>query len=120
TYTCPDDEGNNGNTATGTYSTGADSNGTVSDDANVAVACEDVTVVKTAETSFNAAYNWTGDKKIVVRPADLTKEEKSTYCSLISSASDPYVGNYVCNDITIILNEGGIYDTVYQLNAARS
>lgn len=120
TYTCPDDEGNNGNTATGTWSADASNNNSVSDDANVAVACEDITVVKTADTSFDADYSWTGDKKIVVRPADLTTEEKSTYCSLISDASDPYAGNYLCDDITIILNEGGIYDTVYQLNAARS
>jgi hypothetical protein len=120
TFSCPDDEGDNGNTATGTWSADADNNNSVSDDANVAVTCEDVTVVKTADTSFDEDFSWTGDKKIVVRPEDLTKEEKSTYCSLISDASDPYVGNYVCDDITIILNEGGIYDTVYQLNAARS
>jgi hypothetical protein len=82
------------------------------------VTCETVQVSKTANTSYRASYSWTGDKKIVVRPEDLTKEEKSTYCSLL--ASGPYTGNYACDDITVILNENGIYDTVYQLNAMKS
>jgi hypothetical protein len=120
TFTCPDDNGNHPNDVTGTFSTGENTTGEVISSAYVDVGCVDVTVEKTAQTSFDTDYTWTGDKKIVVRPADLTKEEKSTYCSLISDASDPYVGNYVCDDITLILNEGSVYDTVYQLNATRS
>jgi hypothetical protein len=120
TFSCPDDNGNHPNDVTGTFSTGENTTGEVISSAYVDVGCVDVTVEKTAQTTFDTDYTWTGDKKIVVRPEDLTKEEKSTYCSLISDASDPYVGNYVCDDITLILNEGSVYDTVYQLNATRS
>jgi hypothetical protein len=118
TFACPDDDGGNPNHVAGTFSTSPTTNGGAGADENVDVACETVQVSKTADTSYRASYSWTGDKKIVVRPADLTKEEKSTYCSLL--ASGPYMGNYACDDITLILNENGIYDTVYQLNATRT
>jgi hypothetical protein len=74
-------------------------------------------VEKTAYTRFNRDYDWTPDKKIVVRPDDLTVEEKSAHCSLL--ASGPYVGNYLCDDITIKLPTGGVYDTVYALKATK-
>ena len=118
TMVCPDNDGGNPNHVTGTFSTGENTNGSVGAQANVDVQCETVSVSKTANTAYRASYSWTGDKKIVVRPEDLTKEEKSTYCSLL--ASGPYMGNYVCDDITVILNENGVYDTVYQLNAMRA
>ena len=118
TFVCPDNDGGNPNHVSGTFSTGPSTNGSAGADENVDVTCETVQVSKTANTSYRASYSWTGDKKIVVRPVDLTKEEKSTYCSLL--ASGPYMGNYVCDDITVILNENGVYDTVYQLNAMRA
>ena len=52
TFSCPDDDGDNPNTATGTYSTGPSTSGTASDSANVAVDCHVVTVQKTAYTRF--------------------------------------------------------------------
>ena len=117
TFSCPDDDGDNPNTATGTYSTGPSTSGTASDSANVAVDCHVVTVQKTAYTRFTRDYDWTPDKKIVVRPEDLTVEDKTTHCSLL--ASGPYVGNYLCDDITIKLPTGGVYDTVYALKATK-
>lgn len=117
TFSCPDDEGDNPNTAIGTYSTGPETNGTVQDSENVNVDCHVVTVEKTALTRFNRDFDWTPDKKIVVRPEDLTVEEKSEVCSLLNSG--PYSGNYLCDDITIKLPSGGIYDTVYSLTATK-
>jgi len=117
TFSCPDDEGDNPNHVIGTFSTGPDTNGTVEDDENVNVDCHVVTVQKTALTRFNRDFDWTPDKKIVVRPEDLTVEDKTVHCSLL--ASGPYVGNYLCDDITIKLPTGGVYDTVYSLTATK-
>jgi hypothetical protein len=117
TFSCPDDEGDNPNTATGTFTGVGGQPGSVQDSANVDVGCHAVMVEKTAYTRFNRDYDWTPDKKIVVRPDDLTVEEKSAHCSLL--ASGPYVGNYLCDDITIKLPTGGVYDTVYALKATK-
>jgi hypothetical protein len=117
TFGCPDDEGDNPNTAIGTFSTGPDSNGTVQDDESVNVDCHVVTVQKTALTRFSRDFDWAPDKKIVVRPEDLTVEDKTVHCSLLNSG--PYSGNYLCDDITIKLMVGGTYDTVYALQATK-
>jgi hypothetical protein len=118
TLVCPDNDGGNPNHVSGVFSTSASTNGSAGAQATVDVQCETVSVSKTANTAYRANYSWSGDKKIVVRPEDLTKEEKSTYCSLLTSG--PYANNYACDDITVILNEHGVYDTVYQLNATRT
>jgi hypothetical protein len=117
TFSCPDDEGDNPNTAIGSFTGVGGQPGSVQDSANVDVGCHAVQVEKTAYTRFNRDYDWTPDKKIVVRPGDLTVEEKSTHCSLL--ASGPYVGDYLCDDITIKLPTGGVYDTVYALKATK-
>ncbi|MCI4568635.1 hypothetical protein [Lysobacter sp. CFH 32150] len=117
TFACPDDEGDNPNTATGTYTTGPGTTGEVVDQANVNVDCHVVTVTKTALTRFHRDFDWTPEKKIVVRPQDLTVEDKTVHCSLLGSG--PYVGNYLCDDITIELLSGSVYDTVYSLTATK-
>ena len=117
TFVCNDDEGNNDNTATGTFSTGPSTNGTVSATERVVVDCHAVTVAKTALTRFSRDFDWTPDKKIVVRADDLTTEEKSEHCTLL--ASGPYVGSYLCDDITIHLPIGSVYDTVYSVTATK-
>lgn len=117
TFVCADDEGENDNTATGTFSTGPSTNGTVTATETVVVDCHDVTVRKTALTRFSRDFDWSPEKKIVVRPIDLTSEEKSEHCTLL--ASGPYAGNYLCDDITIHLPTGGVYDTVYSVTATK-
>lgn len=118
TFTCGADEGTHNNTATGTYSTGPSTNGTVSDSASVSVDCHVVTVTKTALTKYDRDYSWVPDKKIVVRPTDLTEQDKTTYCSALNTG--PYAGNYLCDDIVIKLQPDGVYDTVYSLSAQQS
>ncbi|HEY0662335.1 MAG TPA: hypothetical protein VGD21_13560 [Lysobacter sp.] len=117
TFKCDEDEGDNPNTATGTFSTGPGTNGEVIANENVNVDCHDVLVEKTALTRFNRDFDWSPDKKIVVRPEDLTVEDKTVHCSLL--ADGPYAGNYLCDDITIKLPIGGVYDTVYSLTATK-
>lgn len=118
TFVCPDNDGGNPNTATGTFSTGPATSGQVMANENVQVTCETIQISKTADTSFDVDFAWTGDKKIMVRAADLTEEEKDLHCTLITSGI--HSGNYACDDITLILNESSVYDTEYQLNAVRS
>lgn len=118
TFTCDADEGSKVNTATGTW-TRESGSGSDSASATVNVACETVTMSKTANPSYSRDYQWNADKKIVVRPQDVTAEDKATACTLIA-AGQPYEGNYLCDAITVILNEHGSYDTLYALSAVRS
>jgi hypothetical protein len=117
TFKCNDDEGDNDNTATGTFSTGPDTNGTVSDTASVNVDCHAVTVQKTAFTRLNRDFDWNPDKKIVVRPEDVTEQDKQSYCTLLNSGV--YSGSYLCDDIVLKLQPEGVYDTVYSLTATK-
>lgn len=117
TFACNADEGDNPNTATGTFSTGPSTSGEASDSENVTVDCHAVEVEKTALTRFDRDFDWTPDKDIVVRPEDLTVEDKALHCSLL--ASGPYTGNYLCDDITIKIPMGSVYDTVYSLTATK-
>jgi hypothetical protein len=117
TFVCADDEGTNDNTVTGTFSTGPGTNGTVTATERVVVDCHVVTVQKDAATRFNRDFDWAPDKKIVVRPIDVTEQDKGTYCSLL--ASGPYAGNYLCDDIVLKLQPDAVYDTVYSLTATK-
>ena len=117
TFVCADDEGDNDNTATGTFSTGPSTNGTVTASASVSVDCHEVTVQKTAFTRMNRDFDWSPDKKIVVRPDDVTEQDKGTYCTLLTSGV--YTGSYLCDDIVLKLQPEGIYDTVYSLTATK-
>ena len=51
----------------------------------VNVDCHAVTVQKTAFTRFDRDFDWNPDKKIVVRPDDVTEQDKATYCTLLNS-----------------------------------
>jgi len=117
TFACNEDEGDNPNTATGTFSTGPSTNGEVMDDENVNVDCHAVEVEKTAQTRFDRDFDWTPDKGIVVRPEDVTVEDKALHCTLLDEGL--FAGNYLCDDITIQIPMGSVYDTVYSLTATK-
>lgn len=117
-FVCGADQGSHGNTATGTWSTGANSNASASDSANVNVACRTVSISKTAQTRYERDYGWTPDKHIVVSPAD-AKVTAMQGCLPDPIASGDYAGNYLCDDVDVMLNTGGSYETVYRLAATR-
>jgi hypothetical protein len=117
-FGCPGNGGNNPNTVTGTWGTGPATTAQAMANEAVQVTCETVTVSKTARTFYDVDYAWTADKKIVVRPQDVTEEDKDLHCSPITSGI--HNGNYACDDITVILNSGTWYATEYQLGASRS
>ncbi|UNP31642.1 hypothetical protein [Lysobacter gummosus] len=117
-FACDADGGSHNNTATGSWSTGANTNATASDSASVNVACRTVSISKTAQTRYDRDYGWSADKHIVVSPAD-AKVTGMQGCLADPIASGDYAGNYLCDDIDVTLNDGGSYETVYRLAATR-
>jgi hypothetical protein len=95
------------------------SGGGKSASAKVDVQCHAVVVSKTASTSYDRDYVWSADKKVVVDPADVSVTDKAS-CLATPIASGVYAGFLLCDDIGIKLNDGGVYDTVYRLQAMRS
>ncbi|MBN7138672.1 hypothetical protein A7A76_06055 [Lysobacter enzymogenes] len=117
--TCNADQGNSTNTATGTWSTGANTNATAADSATVQVACRKLSVSKTAQTRYDRDYAWRPDKHVVVSPAD-AKVAGMHGCLPDPIATGDYAGNYLCDDVDVTLNAGGSYETVYRLAATRT
>ncbi|WP_408952748.1 hypothetical protein [Lysobacter sp. Hz 25] len=118
-FVCGADEGQHNNTATGTWSTSASTNATASDSAMVTVACRTVAISKTAQTRYDRDYAWAPDKHVVVSPAD-AKVVGMQGCLPDPIASGIYAGNFLCDDVDVLLNVGGNYETVYRLAATRS
>lgn len=119
TFNCGQDEGQHSNTATGSWSTGPSTNGTASDSANVTVACETVSITKTATTRFSRDYAWEPEKWLVVSEAD-TRLVSRDDCQVDAIASGDYAGYFLCNDAAIRLNPGDSYETVYKLTATQT
>ncbi|RDZ29524.1 hypothetical protein DX914_10745 [Lysobacter silvisoli] len=116
-FTCNADEGQHTNNVAGSWSTGANTSGTAYDSATVTVACRTVSISKTAETSYNRDYAWAPDKKIVATAAD---GQGKPGCAADPIVGGPYDGSYLCDDLELMLNPGGNYQTVYYLSAVRS
>ncbi|WP_363798229.1 hypothetical protein ABU614_00525 [Lysobacter firmicutimachus] len=118
-FVCGADEGQHTNTATGTWSTSASTNATASDSAMVTVACRTVSIIKSANTRYDRDYAWTPDKHVVVSPAD-AKVVGMQGCLPDPIVGGTYAGNFLCEDVQVLLNAGGNYETVYRLAATRS
>ncbi|MDQ3494352.1 MAG: hypothetical protein M3485_02170 [Pseudomonadota bacterium] len=119
TYSCGQSRTEN-NTATGVFGTSAGPTaGSTMASASVAITCRAVQLTKTASTGFTRDYDWSVDKKIVVDQLD-ARFENAASCLADPIVGGPYHGAHLCEDAQLRLNPGGVYDTVYRLQATRT